>query len=129
MKGESNAEHCVAYVLPLRSGTLRPNLLFGAAAAVFVSPARDVAVPPVEALTALYDLTPTEARVMIEIANGKNRAAAADSLGIADSTAKTHLTRVYEKTGTSEQAELAKLVASLTPPIAHFDATAVKSGG
>jgi DNA-binding CsgD family transcriptional regulator len=71
----------------------------------------------VDALAALYELTPTEARVLLEIASGKNRAAAADALGIADSTVKTHLARIFEKTGTSEQAELAKLVASLTPPV------------
>jgi DNA-binding CsgD family transcriptional regulator len=82
-----------------------------------VTPAREAAPPPVEALAALYDLTPTEARVMVEIASGKNRAATALALGIADSTVKTHLARVFEKTGTSEQPELAKLVASLTPPV------------
>jgi DNA-binding CsgD family transcriptional regulator len=107
----------IAHVLPLKSGTLRPGLMLNAAAAIFVTPARAAAPPPVEALAALYDLTPTEARVMIEIASGKNRAAAALALGIADSTVKTHLARVFEKTGTSEQPELAKLVASLTPPI------------
>ena len=108
--------HAIAHVLPLKSGTLRPGLSLGAVAAVFVTPIVGAPPPPLETLTALYDLTPTEARVMIEIASGKNRAAAALSLGIADSTVKTHLTRVFEKTGTSEQSELAKLVASLTSP-------------
>jgi DNA-binding CsgD family transcriptional regulator len=85
---------------------------------VFVTPAQVDTLPPVEALVALYELTPTEARVLVEIAAGKNRAAAAEALGIADSTVKTHLARVFEKTGTSEQGELAKLVAGLTPPVA-----------
>jgi DNA-binding CsgD family transcriptional regulator len=110
-------EPAIAHVLPLKAGTLRPELMLNAAAAVFVTPARETAPPPVEALAALYDLTPTEARVMVEIASGKNRAATALALGIADSTVKTHLARVFEKTGTSEQPELAKLVASLTPPV------------
>ncbi|WP_291850469.1 LuxR C-terminal-related transcriptional regulator [Bradyrhizobium sp.] len=108
----------IAHVLPLKSGKLRPDLAPGAVAAVFVTPARVDALLPVEALVALYELTPTEARVLVEIASGKNRAAAAEALGIADSTVKTHLARVFEKTGTSEQSELAKLVASLTPPVA-----------
>jgi DNA-binding CsgD family transcriptional regulator/PAS domain-containing protein len=107
----------IAHVLPLKSGTLRPDLSLGAIAAVFITPAQQTALPPAEVLAALYDLTPMEARVLVEIASGKNRAAAAESLGIADSTVKTHLARIYEKTHTSEQAELAKLVASLTPPI------------
>lgn len=107
--------HCVAHVLPLRSGDLRPGLSL-AAAAVFVTPAAENAVPPFEALAALYDLTPTEARVMIEIASGQNRARAATALGVADSTVKTHLARVFEKTRTSEQSELARLVSALSSP-------------
>lgn len=110
----------IAHVLPLKSGKLRPDLAPGAVAAVFVTPAQIDTVPPVDALAALYELTPTEARVLVAIASGKNRAAAAEALGIADSTVKTHLARVFEKTGTSEQSELAKLVASLTPPIAAW---------
>jgi len=115
--GEMPFAHSIAHVFPLKAGKLRPGLSLGAVAAVFVTPAQGVSAPPVEALAALYDLTPSEARVMIEIASGKNRAATAIALGIADSTVKTHLARVFEKTGTSEQPELAKLVASLTPPV------------
>jgi DNA-binding CsgD family transcriptional regulator len=113
---EASPAHSIAHVLPLKSGTLRPGLSLGAVAAVFVTPALINPPPPFEALAALYDLTPAEARVMIEIASGKTRAAAALALGIADSTAKTHLARVFAKTGTSEQSKLAKLVAGLTPP-------------
>jgi DNA-binding CsgD family transcriptional regulator/PAS domain-containing protein len=116
-RGREDAIPSIAHVLPLKSGKLRPGLSLGAVAAVFVTPAHETAAPPVEALAALYDLTPTEARVMIEIASGRNRGATALALGIADSTVKTHLARVFEKTGTSEQPELAKLVASLTPPV------------
>ena len=110
------APHSVAHVLPLKSGMLRPGLSLGAAAAVFITPSANNISTPFEALAALYDLTPMEARVMIEIASGKNRATSATALGIADSTVKTHLARVFEKTRTSEQPELAKLVASLTSP-------------
>lgn len=110
------AFHSVAHVLPLKFGILRPGLSHGAVAAVFITPSSDSATPPFEALAALYDLTPTEARVMIEIASGKNRAACAMALGIADSTVKTHLARVFEKTRTSEQSEVARLVASLISP-------------
>lgn len=111
----------VAHVFPLKSGNLRPGLALGAAAAVFVTPPGENTPPPFETLAALYDLTPTEARVMVEIASGKNRAATAEALGIADSTVKTHLAHVFEKTRTSEQAELAKLVANLTPPVIAHD--------
>jgi DNA-binding CsgD family transcriptional regulator/PAS domain-containing protein len=108
--------HSIAHVLPLKSGMLRPGLSLGATAAIFITPLAEHVSPPFDALVALYDLTPMEARVMIEIASGKNRAASATALGIADSTVKTHLTRVFAKTRTAEQSELAKLVASLTSP-------------
>lgn len=113
-----DGQHAIAHVLPLKFGQLRPDLAHGAVAAVFVTPAQTNPLPPVEALAALYELTPMESRVLLEVASGKNRAASADALGIADSTVKTHLARIFEKTGTSEQAELSKLVASLTPPVA-----------
>jgi DNA-binding CsgD family transcriptional regulator/PAS domain-containing protein len=107
----------IAHVLPLKSGKLRPGLSLGAVAAVFITGPAEI-TPPFEALAALYDLTPAEARVLVEIASGKNRVESAAALGIADSTVKTHLARIFEKTATSEQSELTRLVARLTLPIA-----------
>jgi DNA-binding CsgD family transcriptional regulator len=40
-----------------------------------------------------------------------------DALGIGESTVKTHLHRVFSKTGTSRQADLVKLVASFSSPL------------
>ena len=40
------------------------------------------------------------------------------ALGIAETTVKTHLGRTYQKTGTSRQAELVKLVAGFSNPLA-----------
>jgi DNA-binding CsgD family transcriptional regulator len=37
----------------------------------------------------------------------------ASALGVSANTIKTHLRRVFEKTGTTRQAELARLMASL----------------
>lgn len=102
----------IAHVTPLRD-----NVSVSGFAAVFVTTPVHFPLPPFEALSALYDLTPTEARVLVEIASGKNRAASAAALGIADSTVKTHLARVFAKTRTSEQAELTMLAMSLTPPV------------
>jgi DNA-binding CsgD family transcriptional regulator len=38
----------------------------------------------------------------------------AETLGIAENTVKTHLRRLFEKTGTTRQAELVKLVAAFS---------------
>ena len=41
----------------------------------------------------------------------------AEALGIAETTAKTHLAHLYAKTGTSRQADLVKLVAGFASPL------------
>jgi DNA-binding CsgD family transcriptional regulator/PAS domain-containing protein len=77
---------------------------------VFVAdPERDAEMPG-SRLRALYGVTPTEATVARLISKGSGVKGAARLLGIAPSTARTHLHRVFEKTGTTRQAELAHLV-------------------
>jgi FixJ family two-component response regulator len=43
--------------------------------------------------------------------------AAAEVLGIAQTTVRTHLSRIYEKTGINRQADLVKLVAGFSSPL------------
>ncbi|MBX3514879.1 MAG: helix-turn-helix transcriptional regulator [Xanthobacteraceae bacterium] len=113
----ADAPAAIAHVFPLNSGSMRPAFYLGASAAVFVTRAEQTRQPATDVLAALFDLTPTEARVMLEISKGQNRSETAASLGIAPSTVKTHLTRVFEKTRTSKQHDLANLVLQLMPPI------------
>jgi len=40
-----------------------------------------------------------------------------EALGVAETTVKTHLSRLFKKTNTNRQAELVKLVASYTNPL------------
>lgn len=63
-----------------------------------------------DALRAAYGLTWAEARVALRIANGHTLSAAAGALGVSLTTAKTHLQRVFDKTGTHRQAELVRLL-------------------
>jgi DNA-binding CsgD family transcriptional regulator len=60
----------------------------------------------------LYRLTHTEAALATAVSKGGGVKAAARALGIAPSTARTHLKSVFGKTGTARQAELATLVAA-----------------
>jgi DNA-binding CsgD family transcriptional regulator/PAS domain-containing protein len=103
----------VLHVLPLKPGTVRAGLSPSARAAIFVAPATMPRPAPEQALAALFDLTPSEARVFALIAAGNSVAKAARNLGVGQSTVKTHLLRLFTKTGTSRQAELIKLAASL----------------
>jgi len=57
-----------------------------------------------------HALTPAEARFVAEIAKGDGLKAAGQRLGITLGTARTHLTHVFEKTGTRRQAELVGLL-------------------
>ena len=42
----------------------------------------------------------------------------AEAFGVADTTVRTHVSRLFEKTGTARQADLVKLVAGYTTPLA-----------
>jgi DNA-binding CsgD family transcriptional regulator len=59
-----------------------------------------------------FGLTSAEAALATEIAKGDGRRAAAQRCGITDSTAKSHLAHIFEKTGTRRQAELIRLFLS-----------------
>lgn len=56
-------------------------------------------------------LTEQEQRMLMLIVDGADPGAAARTLGIALSTARTHLQRCFEKTGVTRQSELVSLVA------------------
>ena len=70
-----------------------------------------------EAFAELYGLTRGELRVLLAMAPGLNVREAADTLGIGETTAKTHLQHIYAKTNTSKRAELMQLFMSSTPPV------------
>jgi DNA-binding CsgD family transcriptional regulator len=42
----------------------------------------------------------------------------AAALGVADTTVRTHVSRLFEKTGASRQADLVKIVAGYAAPLA-----------
>jgi DNA-binding CsgD family transcriptional regulator len=60
-----------------------------------------------------FGLTPAEARVALAASSGAAIPVVAMSLQLSQNTIKTHLRRIYAKTGTSRQAELARVIASL----------------
>jgi FixJ family two-component response regulator len=83
-----------------------------AAAALFVSdPDRRVATAE-DLLCRLYALTPTEARLAAVLMQGKSVEEAATELNVSTNTARTHLKRIFGKTGTSRQGDLISLLLS-----------------
>lgn len=110
----------VAYVLPLSQGTMRAAFR-PACAAVFVSTTTSASPLPEAVLTTLFELTPAEARVFMMIGSGMSPAKSALSLGVSENTLKTHLNRIYAKTGKSRQADLVKLVSEISSPLAGLN--------
>ncbi|CCD89254.1 putative transcriptional regulatory protein, luxR family [Bradyrhizobium sp. ORS 285] len=66
-----------------------------------------------EAIARFFELTPQEARVAAAIAAGQSLKQAAELIGIRVSTARTHLARIFDKTGTSQQSQLVALLRSV----------------
>jgi DNA-binding CsgD family transcriptional regulator/PAS domain-containing protein len=84
-----------------------------AAAMVFIfDPARPLDIPA-EWIMDAYRLTLAEARVALSVSSGASVAETAHRLNISPNTVKTHLRRVFVKTGASRQADLARIIASI----------------
>ncbi|MGZ3349601.1 MAG: helix-turn-helix domain-containing protein, partial [Xanthobacteraceae bacterium] len=65
-----------------------------------------------------FELTPAELRVLLGIVEVGGVPETAENLGVAETTVKTHLHRVFAKTGASRQADLVKLAAGFSNPLA-----------
>lgn len=103
-------DRAIATVLHLERG--REG--FSAAAAVFVQSAGHDPVILLEAFGALYGLTAAELRVLPTLMQGHSLVEAAAALSVGQPTARTHLSKIFGKTGTSRQSELMR--ASFSPP-------------
>jgi DNA-binding CsgD family transcriptional regulator len=64
----------------------------------------------VQRLRERFAFTPAEAAFALEIVKGDGRQAAADRLGITVGTARSHLSSIFDKTGSRRQAELVRLL-------------------
>jgi DNA-binding CsgD family transcriptional regulator len=69
-----------------------------------------------EIIADIYRLTRTELRVLLAIVSVGGVPRVAQALGIAESTVKTHLGNLFEKTGATCQADLVRLVARFSYP-------------
>jgi DNA-binding CsgD family transcriptional regulator len=77
-----------------------------------IDPARTTAIPLARIMDA-YGLTRAEAKVALAAAAGNTIAETARLLTLSPNTIKTHLRKVFAKTSTRRQTELAKLMASV----------------
>jgi DNA-binding CsgD family transcriptional regulator/PAS domain-containing protein len=80
------------------------------AAMIIVSDPEQQGETTEEVLRKLYDLTPAEARLTGLLRQGKSVAEACAELQVTSNTARTHLKRVFQKTGARRQSDLVRLV-------------------
>jgi DNA-binding CsgD family transcriptional regulator/PAS domain-containing protein len=108
----------VAHVLPLTDSARQGvGAHHAASAAVFVRKTSLNVTAPAERLAKLFKLTVGELRVLQSVVRDGSVSGAADTLGIAESTVRTHLHNLFQKTNTSRQADLVKLVAAFLGPL------------
>lgn len=84
----------------------------GGAAVLIVGDPNNRMLPSADTVARLFDLSDTEARLAVAMAEGLRIEEAAASLGVTVSSARTYLKRVFLKTGVDRQAELVALVMS-----------------
>ena len=113
-----DGKHYIAHVLPLTTGSRRQaGASTEAVAAVFVKKAALDMPSPQSIIAKFYKLTPTELRVLFGIVQVGGVPEVAEAMGVSPSTVKTHLRRLFAKTGTDRQADLVKLVAGYVNPL------------
>jgi DNA-binding CsgD family transcriptional regulator len=88
------------------------GMLAPAVVALIIDPEEQRATAP-GLLEVLYGLTKKEAIVAAKLAEGKPIERLAEELGMRYETARTHLRRIFDKTGTTRQAALVTLLALL----------------
>lgn len=65
----------------------------------------------------VYGLSPTQKRLARLVAEGKSLPEIAEALGVTASTARTHLQRIFDKTGIHNQPALVRALLSVTAPV------------
>ena len=78
---------------------------------------RAMAAERLTAAALVYGITPAQMRVARHIIDGHDMVAAAKHLGVSVNTARTHLQRMYDKTGVRTQPALVRALLSVSRPI------------
>lgn len=110
----------IATLLPLKiSSQIAGAIPNQARWAVFVQDPHISLPMPGEAFGKLYKLTPAELRVALALAPGLTPEAAAETLGLGLPTVRTHLQRIFAKTGTNRHGDFVRLMLATMPPITN----------
>jgi len=114
-----DGERYIAHLMPLKSVIRGADAPPKAVAAIFVRKLELDGQSYGELVAGAFGLTPAELRVLLAIVEVGGVPETSERLGVAETTVKTHLYRVFAKTGASRQADLVKLAAGFSNPLAN----------
>jgi DNA-binding CsgD family transcriptional regulator/PAS domain-containing protein len=77
-------------------------------------PERETALPQQQLIRDLFDLTPAETKVAMELLAAEEPKAIAQHLGLSVNTVRVHMASIFRKTHTNRQAELVRLLMQMT---------------
>ncbi len=116
LRGSNGADY-IAHMLPLNAA--RQQSIDAERAAAFVlfvkqnNPGERAAI---SAFAERFGLTPKETRVLQTVVEVGGVPLAADVLGISPETVRTHVTRIFDKSGVRRQADLMRLLMEMKSP-------------
>lgn len=113
----ADGQHYLLHAFPLKRDRSLPRDT--AATMLFVQRASMLPMLAADAIAAAFRLTPSELRVLMAIIEIGGVPDIAAKLGVAETTVKTHLGRLFEKTGAGRQADLVKIAAGFAVPFAR----------
>jgi DNA-binding CsgD family transcriptional regulator/PAS domain-containing protein len=116
LRAQDGTRH-VMHALPLAPAVRGP---VGTAASVALFIRKAAIEPPAapDVIARAYNLTPAELRVLLAITQIGGVGDVAAAFRVAETTIKTHLGRLFVKTGARRQADLVKIVAGFAMPFA-----------
>ncbi len=110
--GSASGEDYILRAIPLSHETATARLDGRASLMIFVKRAEPDPASSIELIAERYKLTAREMNVLVAVVESGSVPDAAAILGLKQGTVRSHLKRVFAKTGLSSQLALAKLVAS-----------------
>ncbi len=103
----------VVHILPTKG---RARDLFGAMTAlIIVTSVQARTAPSASLLKALFDLTPSEARVCEALLSGLQKSELQAQLSISSETERSHMKSIFRKTGLARRIDLVRFLGGLSP--------------
>ncbi|MCB1378233.1 MAG: hypothetical protein KDK89_07695 [Alphaproteobacteria bacterium] len=111
-----NGARAAVYVLSSLGRDARAELGHGHAI-VFLAHRAEQQPMTIEILRTVFELTNMEARIACQIVNGHSPVAISEAMGLSVNTVRSHLSRAFAKTGSTDQVSLAACINRIIPPI------------